>query len=196
MPRLFENAKKKWKRVVFFIILSIVFWLVEFGYQFYVVSEGLFGASIIRSFAFSGATFIGLSLLLSVVFKFKPVYRKYWTERRNLGVMGTVFVFIHILAAISIYYMGSLPALVWSFDPFRNPLIFGILGIIIFFPPFITSADWMVFKLGGKNWKRVQNLVHPAYLVAVLHYLTQAPRELNNLAGYLLLFVTALVLAG
>lgn len=179
-----------------FIIVSIVFLFIEFSYQFYFASPGDFKASVIRGFAFTGATFISLALLSSSIFKFWPKYAKYWTVRRALGVTGFILGTMHIVAVVMFVLNGDfLAPLAYSLNPFVNPLIFGTIAYVILFIITITSTDWAVARLGSK-WKAIQRLVYFAFWGLVFHFMMTNPPALMNLAGYLLMAVTALALAG
>lgn len=195
MVKLFEGAIKNWKLVISFIVLSIIFWFIEFAYQFYVLIPGDLGLSLVRSFGFSAATLIGLALLSSSIFKWKPALAKYWDIRRNLGVMGFVFLLFHFRSVMAFVLEEDLFQIVWSLNPFENPLFFGLMGFTIFFLMAITSFDWAVAKLGSK-WKIIHGLVYFGYWTGVSHFLLINPPALMNLAGYLLIAITFLALAG
>ncbi|MBI4044185.1 MAG: ferric reductase-like transmembrane domain-containing protein [Candidatus Diapherotrites archaeon] len=196
MARLFEGALKNWKFVLKFLVFSVVFWLLEFAYQFYVLEPENFPSALIRSFAFSGATFIGLALLSSVLFKFKPVYAKYWHVRRSLGVTGFVFIIGHALSVTLFVFKGDVSQVFFSLNPIENPMIFGVIGYMVFLVMALTSTDWAMQKIGAARWKTIHRLVYFGYFAAVFHFLTINQPALFNLAGYLLLAVTFLVLAG
>lgn len=195
MPKLFEGAIKNWKFVVTFIAVSIIFWLIEFSYQFYFLIPADIGLSLVRSFGFSAATFIGLALLSSSVFRWKPALAKHWDVRRNLGIMGFVFLFFHLRSVLIFILNEDLSQIIWSLNPFENPLFFGLMGYTVFFLMAITSFDWAVAKL-GTNWKKLHRLVYFGYWAGVSHFLLINPPALMNLAGYLLIAVTFLALAG
>ena len=72
MVKLFEGAIKNWKFVVTFVTLAVIFWLLEFSYQFYVLIPGELYGSLLRSFALAGASFIGTALFLSSIFRWFP----------------------------------------------------------------------------------------------------------------------------
>ena len=59
-----------------------------------------------------------------------------------------------------------------------------------------TSTDWAVVKLTSKVWKNIHRLVYIAYWAAIFHFILINPSLLNNIAGYLLLLITALALFG
>jgi len=196
MVKLFEGARKEWRFVLAFLALSIVFWLAQFVYQFYVLIPGEFGGALVRSFALSGATLIGLALLSSSFFKFYPKYAKYWYVRRSLGVVGFAFIALHFWSVINFLFQGKPQGIFYSLHPIENPIIPGFFAYMIFFLMAITSTDWAVEKLSYPRWKALHRLVYLGYFGAVFHYLTINPALLVNAAGYLLLVVTFLALAG
>ena len=107
MAKLFEGARQNKKFVAKFILFALIFWLLQFSFQYYFAvpnepesslfkgAGNLLQTSLVRSLAFSGATFFAIALLLSSFFRWKPNYAKYWHVRRSFGVMGFVFIFFH-----------------------------------------------------------------------------------------------------
>ncbi|MDO8537680.1 MAG: ferric reductase-like transmembrane domain-containing protein [archaeon] len=200
MAKLFEGARKNWKKVLAFIVFSIIFWFIQFWYQLNIVGAESPQHAMIRSLAFSGATFIAIALLSSSVFKFFPKTAKYVDYRRDFGVMGFVFGMLHYLGVVSVLFEGN-PMNVFAFafsepiDPFLKPIIFALLAYPIFFLMFLTSTDWAVEKL-GKKWKALHRLVYFAFMFLVFHFLLINPPAIMNLAGYLLMAISFLALAG
>ncbi|MDO8537478.1 MAG: ferric reductase-like transmembrane domain-containing protein [archaeon] len=201
MAEFFGGARKNWKGVLGFIIFSILFWFIQFWHQLNVLGTQPVEIALLRSFSLSGATFIATALLLSSIFRFVPKYAKYWDVRRSFGVMGFVFVFLHYMSVVSALFKGNILS-VYAFafsspiDPFVKPIIFGMLAFPIFFLMFLTSTDWAYDKLGEKKWKAIHRLVYFGFMLAVFHFLLINPPALMNLAGYLLLAITFLALAG
>ncbi len=195
MVQLFEGAAKNWRFVLKFVVLALVFWLLEFVYQFFINEPGEFAFAWVRGFGFAGATFISAALFSSAVFKWKPVWAKYWYVRRSFGVLGFVFIVFHVWGAINLYYKGNLNALFFSWNPFENPLIFGFIAFPIFGIMALTSTDWAAHKLKTK-WKALHRLVYFAFYASVFHFLTINPPQLLSPPGYLLLALTFLALAG
>ncbi len=195
-PDLFEGALRTWKFTLKFIAFTLAFWLAEFAYQLYSASPGDVKASTIRSLALSGATFISLALLSSSVFKFWPKYAKYWTVRRALGVAGFLLGTLHVVAALAFVFNWDFLAIyTYSLNPIVNPLVFGSVAFALLFIITFTSTDWAVARMGAK-WKAVQRLVYFAFWALVFHFLLTNPPALMNPAGYLLIAVAALALAG
>ena len=196
MSKLFEGAVKDWKFVLGFILFSIIFWVAELAYQVYFGNVLSFDMAIVRGFAFSGATFITLSLLSSIVFKFHPKYAKYHYVRRSFGVMGVVFGMLHIYTALNAYFFWNLSMVYSSLNPIENPLIFGSFAFSLLFIMFLTSTDWAEEKLTPPRWKMIHRLVYFAYWALIAHFLLTNPPALMNLAGYLLIFLALVTLAG
>ena len=196
MAMMFEGAIKDWKFVLGFLVLSVIFWVAELAYQVYFGAVLSFDMAIVRSFSFSAATFISLSLLSSIVFKFYPKYAKYHYVRRSLGVMGVVFGFLHVYSVLNAYFFWDLSMVYSTLDPIQNPLVFGTIALSILFLLFITSTDWAEKKLTPPKWKMVHRLVYFGYWALVAHFLLTNPPALMNLAGYLLIFLALATLAG
>jgi len=196
MVRLFEGAIRNWRFVLGFLAVSLAVWLAEFAYQFYGFSQGELVPSVLRASSLTGATFIGLSLLSSSIFKWVPRYARYWYVRRSLGVVGVFFSLVHVLLVMDSLLGWNFGLLFGTLNPFENPLIFGALALPIFVLMTLTSTDWAVQRMGFPRWKFLHRLVYPAYLFMVFHFLLVYPQALMNLAGYALIAVTMAALAG
>lgn len=196
MVRLFEGAVRNWRFVLGFVVLSVLAWAAEFAYQFYGFSQGEAVPSIIRASSLAGATFIGLSLLSSSVFKWIPRYARYWYVRRSLGVVGVCFSLVHVFFVMSSLLGWNFGLLFASLNPFENPLVLGVLALPILIAMTLTSTDWAVQRMGFPRWKALHRLVYLAYLFVVFHFLLTYPDALMNLAGYILIAVTLAALAG
>src|SRR3989344_8293117 len=208
MAKLFEGARQNKKFVAKFILFALIFWLLQFSFQYYFAvpnepesslfkgAGNLLQTSLVRSLAFSGATFFAIALLLSSFFRWKPNYAKYWHVRRSFGVMGFVFIFFHFQSVLNFYFLGNLFALLPSINPFLNPIVFGLLAFPIFFLMFLTSTDWAFDKLGAKKWKTLHRLVYFGFMFGVFHFLLINPPILMSFPGYLLILITFSALAG
>ncbi|MEM4256743.1 MAG: hypothetical protein QXU92_02470 [Candidatus Diapherotrites archaeon] len=194
MPYFFEGAKKHWKQILLFCFISVIFWLLQFFYQKLIEQEPI-EVSLVRSFAFAGTTFIALSLLTSIVFKFSPKLAVNWPLRRNLGVVGALFVLFHVFFASGLYFSFNFDLIYPTFDPFENPIVFGALALPIFILLTLTSTDFAVQKLGSK-WKTIQQFAHIAFMLSIFHFLLQNPKALKGPPWYLLATTTFFVLLG
>ncbi len=195
MAKLFEGAIKNWKFVLKFSFFSLLFFMAEFFYQFYILIPGELNGSLVRSFALSGATFIGCALIISSIMRWKPELGIHWGTRRAFGVIGSIFILFHVLSVLTFFFNWEISNIFWSLNPIENPLLFGVLALPVFMLMALTSNDVAYVKL-GKNWKTLHRFVYFGYLFAIFHFLLINPELLNNLAGYLLLGVTFLALSG
>lgn len=188
----------RWPALLKFTIFSLAFWLAEYAVQFYWLSKGEMWLSIIRASSFAGMTFIAAALLMSSIFRWKPLLAKYWYIRRYFGVAGLVFITIHVLSVYYYYFGADLQKYLASFEilnPFLNPLIFGVIGFPILFVMALISNDYSVRKL-GIWWKRIQQLVYIAFIASIFHALLTGAMFLKTPPAVLMLAITFLALAG
>ena len=128
-----------WKAMLVFSAGAVIFWFIEFAFQYWYVAVGGFAVAIVRGSALAGATLIGCALLSSAIFKWLPRTARYWRLRRYLGVSGFVFTVMHV-SAVYYFYAGvqsittisNILSLYPSFNPFENPIIFGAIAFPIF----------------------------------------------------------------
>lgn len=182
--------------MIVFSALAILFWLIEFAVQFWYLSAGDLRGSFVRASSFAGATLIGGALFSSAIFKWFPRTARHWRYRRYLGVSGAVFLSFHALAIYYFYFNFDILTAYYTLNPIKNPMVFGSLALPIFLLMALTSTDWAVEKLGGRNWKRLHRLVYIAYPLSILHFLLIRPKALATAPGVLLLAVTALAVFG
>lgn len=192
MVKLFQGATKHWRYVLTFALLGLAFWMIEFLYQYYILIPGSLQSSLIRSFSLTGATLIGIALLIGPIAKLFPS-KNYIKERRAFGVLGFTFIILHVIAVMNYLYGFNIPLLVADKNPYANPALFGAIAFIIYIPLFLTSTDWANEKLGYYKWKFIHRFVYMAWILSVLHFIQVNPPLLLNPAGYLLLAVSALV---
>jgi sulfoxide reductase heme-binding subunit YedZ len=46
----------------------------------------------------------------------------------------------------------------------------GVAAWILLLPLALTSTNWAIRKLGGKNWNRLHKLVYAAAVCGIIHY--------------------------
>ena len=185
-----------WKSFLLWIPIVAAFWYAEFVTQYYWLIRGEIGGSLIRSFALAAATLFGLALFSSAIFKWFPKLSDYWRLRRYLGVTGFIFAAGHVFSVTKFFFNYDIRSIYYSFNPLKNPIIFGSIAFPIFMVMAATSTDWAVDKLGYRKWKSIHRLVYIAYLSSIFHFIAINPMFLKNPPGVLLLGVTALALIG
>jgi methionine sulfoxide reductase heme-binding subunit len=111
-------------------------------------------------------------------------------HRRMIGVSACIYGLLHF--SCHVLYEGGWDGLVRSFS---KPFIwFGFSGLLILMALALTSNQWSIRTLGGKNWKRLHRL---AYLAAALLIYHQAIAGKGHwyIARWLLLLLVVLELA-
>lgn len=185
-----------WRTRILVACVVAAIWILEFAYQYYRLTTHDLVVSLIRSFALSAATLIGLALFMSVVFRWLPRTAQYWRARRYLGVSGALSGLVHALLVYYYYFNLDLATIYFSFSPIENPVVFGSVGLFIVLIMACTSTDWAVAKLTPRVWKFIHRFVYVAYVAIVFHFVTMNPALLDNTAGYLLIALTMLVFVG
>ena len=169
--------------------LALVFWLLQFLFQYYVLVPDDIKPALIRSFALVGATMISAALIVGPVARLTKY--NFIFHRRTIGVWGFTFIIMHFFT-VMLYVFDLNPALIWiEPNPFVNPVIFGVIAFWLFVPLYLTSTDWAVNRLGFRNWKNLHRLIYFAYIFSVIHYTQTNTELLFNPAGYLLILLTA-----
>lgn len=185
-----------WRMLFKFSIGAIVFWLLEFVAQYHWLQKGDLANSLVVSFAFAGATLIGLALFSSAIFKWYPRTAQYWRFRRYLGVSGFIFALLHSQTALYFVFGYSLVDAYPTFNPFENPVVFGTFALFILLIMASISTDWAVTAIGPRRWKFIHRFIYVAYPSAVFHFLIIDPEGIKTPPGYLLLLVTVAALFG
>lgn len=185
-----------WPLLIKIALAVILFWLTEFAFEYFWLSQNNLQLSLIRSLALSGMTLISAALFSSAVFKWFPKTALHWRIRRYLGVSGFILIFFHVAMVMKFIFNYNLKLVYYSFNPLINPIIFGAIAYPIFFVMAATSTDWMVKKLTPRIWKFIHRFVYIAYISSIFHLILTNPKALNNPLGYLLYTITALTLFG
>ncbi|MEO8482773.1 MAG: 2Fe-2S iron-sulfur cluster-binding protein [Acidobacteriota bacterium] len=113
--------------------------------------------------------------------------------RRNLGVIGFVYLATHFLIFFWFDRQHSVSSTVNEIV-MRKYLWFGTTALVLMMPLALTSTDSMVERLGAKRWKRLQRLSYVIALAGVLHYYllvksdVRQPLAFAAIIGLLLLY--------
>ncbi len=142
----------------------------------------------IRTTGLVGLVLLVLSLAITPLRKLTG-WNTLIAVRRNLGVIG----FLYILAHFLIFYWwdreGSIGSTLREIIE-RPYLWFGFGALVLMAPLAITSTDGMVARLGGKRWKRLHRLAYPAVIAGVIHYILLVKSDIRQPAAF------AIVLGG
>ena len=127
---------------------------------------------------------------LRVLFSHSRLVNALNRHRRTIGVSACIYGLLHF--GCHVLYEGGWDSLLQSFS---KPFIwFGSGGLIILLVLALTSNQWSIRALGGKNWKTLHRL---AYLAAALLIYHQAIAGKGHwqVARWLLFSLVALELA-
>jgi methionine sulfoxide reductase heme-binding subunit len=102
---------------------------------------------------------------LRVLFPKSRIVNALNRHRRYIGVSSCIYGLLHFTCHI--LYQGSLDALLASFS--KAFIWFGFTGLTMLVILALTSNNWMVRKLGAKNWKRLHRLAYLAAVILIYH---------------------------
>jgi glycine/D-amino acid oxidase-like deaminating enzyme/nitrite reductase/ring-hydroxylating ferredoxin subunit/DMSO/TMAO reductase YedYZ heme-binding membrane subunit len=187
-PALFEGARAHIGYILKASVLALLFWSLQFAYQFLFSVPGDLERSIILASSYSGATLIGIALIIGPLAVIFPKLN-FIAHRRTFGVWGFTFILSHITAVV-IHYQLTPESILGNLDPYANPMVFGALAASFFLPLYLTSTDWAIYKLGFRRWKTIHRIVYLAFLFATLHFTRIHPELLWNMSKAVLALVT------
>ena len=102
---------------------------------------------------------------LRVLFPKSRIINALNRHRRYIGVSSCIYGLLHFTCHI--LYQGSVDDLLASFS--KGFIWFGFTGLAILVILALTSNNWMVRKLGAKNWKRLHRLAYLAAVILIYH---------------------------
>lgn len=88
-------------------------------------------------------------------------------QKRIFGVFTFVYSSIHLAG----YFVQNSSASALIADLFEPMALFGWIAFLIFIPLAVTSNNFSVRLLKGKNWKNMQRAVYIAAVLILLHWL-------------------------
>lgn len=144
------------------------------------------------------ATGLATLRLLAITLVITPL-RRLWPRlswlikfRRLLGLFAFFYATLHLLTWIALYN-GFDPASMGADFLKRRYITAGLTAWFLLLPLAVTSTNWAIRKMGGKNWNRLHKLVYVAAAVGLIHYWWQVKSGVITPLGMTLVF--ALLLA-
>ena len=128
-------------------------------------NEGNFA---IRTTGLIGLVMLMLSLVITPLRKLTG-WNLLIAVRRNLGVLGFVYILAHFFIFFLVDRAGSIGSTFREIVD-RVYLWFGFGALLMMIPLTITSTDAMLTRLGAKRWKRLHRLAYPIAIAGVVHY--------------------------
>ena len=115
---------------------------------------------------------------LNILFGFRPAIK----VRRPLGLYTFMYAAIHFLAFFAWDYGANL-TFIWMDVNNKLYIFVGLTALLILIPLAITSTKGMMRKM-GKRWRRLHNLIYPASVLVVLHYMWAVKADIRQPLAY------------
>ena len=110
-----------------------------------------------------------LSLAITPVRKLVPKMSWLIKFRRLLGLFAFFYGTIHMLTYVALYAGFNVQQMLDDIGK-RKFITMGVAAWLLLLPLALTSTNWAIRKLGGKNWNRLHKLVYVAAVCGVIHY--------------------------
>jgi len=133
-----------------------------------------------------------LSLAVTPVRKLVPQLSWLIKFRRLLGLFAFFYGTVHMLAYVALYAGFDVKTMLDDIAK-RKFITIGVAAWLLLVPLALTSTNWAIRKLGGKNWNRLHKPVYVAAVCGVIHYWWQvkpgvlSPMRLTLVLAVLLL---------
>src|SRR5579862_3234270 len=89
--------------------------------------------------------------------------------RKLIGLFAFFYATLHLLTYGALYAGFSVTAMISDIAK-RRFITMGLFAWLLLLPLAATSFNWAIRKMGGKNWKRLHQLVYVAAVCGVIHY--------------------------
>ncbi|MEI8396647.1 MAG: magnetosome biogenesis transporter MamZ [Rhodospirillaceae bacterium] len=174
-----SNRKIDWKPLVFLTAALPFIWLlgrVLIGGYIFDVSLSETPVGFINRYLGDWAfTFLIISLAMRPVQELTGIktLAKY---RRMIGLYAFFYAVLHVLAFVGLEWAFNLDHMVA--DGYKRPFIlFGLAAFILLVPLAVTSTKTQIKRIGGKQWKKLHQLVYPINILIAFHFIFAANHE-------------------
>jgi sulfoxide reductase heme-binding subunit YedZ len=110
-----------------------------------------------------------LSLAITPVRRLVPKLGWLIKFRRLLGLFAFFYGTVHLLAYVALYAGFNVPQMLDDIAK-RKFITVGVAAWLLLVPLALTSTNWAIRKMGGKNWGRLHKLVYVAAVCGIIHY--------------------------
>ncbi len=176
------------------IALKTLTWLVclaPAGWLVWGAVNNTLGPDPTAAIAF--ATGLATLRLLAITLAITPL-RRLWPRlnwlikfRRLLGLFAFFYGTLHMLTYVALYAGFNFATI--ETDVTKRRFIFaGVAAYTLLLPLALTSTNWAIRKLGGKNWNRVHKLIYVSAVCAIVHYWWQVKPGVITPAAMTLVF--------
>jgi methionine sulfoxide reductase heme-binding subunit len=112
---------------------------------------------------------LAITLAISPVRKLSPHLAWLIKFRRLMGLFVFFYATLHLLTYVALYAGFDLNTMKSDITK-RRFIIMGMTTWLLLLPLALTSTNWAIRKLGGKNWNRLHKLIYLAAICATIHY--------------------------
>jgi len=112
--------------------------------------------------------------------------------RKHLGLLAFTYAALHLGVYLGLDKLGDLGSVVG--DVLERPFIaVGMLAFTLLVPLALTSNQRAIKRLGGRRWARLHKLVYAVAVLAVVHFILRAKRDVTEAVvhGLILAFLFA-----
>lgn len=99
--------------------------------------------------------------------------------RKHLGLLAFAYATLHLGVYVGLDRAGALGAILKDFTE-RPFIIVGLLAFLLLVPLAATSWKGAVKKLGGRRWNRLHQLVYVIAVLAVVHFIMRAKKDITE----------------
>jgi len=136
---------------------------------------------------------LAITLAISPIRKLIPQLNWLIRFRRLLGLFAFFYATLHMLTWVALYSGFDLHAMLIDVTR-RRFIMAGAAAYLLLLPLALTSTNWAIRKMGGKNWSRLHKLIYLAAICGVIHYWWQVKTGVLTPLDMTILF-TVLLLA-
>lgn len=158
------KKRNPWKNIILFSLTTIPFF--AFYYWGTVYKSVSIIEMMLKSITNTGYLLIGLSLILGPLGKFWNYFDKFLAYRKQLGIVGFVYILMHGLMATIIYILPSPNILIsdyWS-------IALSIISLYLLFVCYAISEIIVIKTLGPQRWRRLLRYIsYTAFILATIH---------------------------
>jgi methionine sulfoxide reductase heme-binding subunit len=158
------------------IILKTLTWLAclwQFGLLVYEAATNTLGpdptANIELSTGYTTLLLLIITLAITPLRRLSPRLSWLIKFRRLLGLFAFFYGTVHLLTYVALYAGFDITTM--ETDIAKRPFItMGVAAWLLLLPLALTSTNWAIRKMGGKNWNRLHKLVYVAAICGIIHY--------------------------
>lgn len=170
------QTRSDWSRAFYVTLGVFVLYLVQhyfrrFGQPIETIYFGIFFNAI----ALTGLTMIAASYLMGPLARLWPGrWLKYRDLRKQFGLIGLVFVVLHVFIALAVLAPAYYPKFFAEGGRFSRlgeiSLLTGATGLVILLIITVTSLPSVAESMSEKGWLLVQRLGLLAVIISTLHF--------------------------